>query len=415
MLNYNTLVVLIGTAILGANAGLVGSFAVLRGRSLVGDALAHAALPGLCIAFLLAGERSLPLMLLGALASGLLGVSIISILSRQTRTRDDAAVGIVLSVFFAVGIVLSGLIQHMTTGGNKAGLDNYILGQAASMLASDCYLIAGVSLVSGILVLVLFKEFELVTFDASLAQSQGWPVLWIDLTMMGLVAVTVVVGLPAVGVVLMAALLIIPPAAARMWTRSLGRLIILAAVIGAASGVLGTLVSATSLRVPTGPSIVLVAASVFLVSMLAAPERGIVSRWIAQVRFRERLSERVRLTNIYDWLVGATHPGEVDEPFIPTEDIAQGVRDSLLEPIGHTQYRLTPLGRERIVRAAQESRLWDELVATHPIEAADILSSSSDAPLNVLSPDLLSELTRSLERSGRWPSADALPELGGTA
>ncbi len=204
MINYNTLIVLLGTGLLGANAGLVGCFAVLRRRALTGDALAHAALPGLCLAFLLVGQRSLPALLLGAFATGVLGVATVAALRRWTRIKEDAAIGIVLSVFFGAGITLSRLIQNRSTEGSKAGLDSYILGKTAGIIAQDVYLIAGVSLASLAVVLLLYKEFQLLVFDTGFASVQGWPVFGLDLLLMGLIALAVVFGL------LPAALVLVP-------------------------------------------------------------------------------------------------------------------------------------------------------------------------------------------------------------
>src|SRR5262249_39926493 len=189
-------------------------FAVLRRRALTGDALAHAALPGLCLAFLVVGERNLPAMLLGALVTGVLGVSIITALKQRTRIKEDAAIGIVLSVFFGAGVVLSRLIQNLSATGSKAGLESYILGKTAGMIAQDVYLIGGVALASLALMLLLYKEFRLVAFDPEFARIEGWPTYRLDLLLMVLIAVTVVIGLPAVGVVMMTALLILPAAAA---------------------------------------------------------------------------------------------------------------------------------------------------------------------------------------------------------
>src|SRR5687767_12817040 len=210
MLSYNTLIVLAGASLLGASAGTVGTYALLRGRALVGDALAHAALPGMCLAFMVLGQKSLPAMLAGALLSGLVGIAIIAALRRWTRIKEDAAIGMVLSVLFGAGIVLSRLIQNRSSTGSKAGLDSYILGKTAGMLASDVYLIAAVGGLSLLVIVLFYKEFKAVVFDVEFAKSQGWPVVAIDIALMTLVALSVVIGLPAVGVVLMAALLILP-------------------------------------------------------------------------------------------------------------------------------------------------------------------------------------------------------------
>ena len=231
LLAYNTIVVLLGVSILGAGAGMVGSFAVLRKRALTGDAVAHAALPGVCVAFLILGQRNLTFMLLGALASGVLGIVIIAALCRWTRVREDAAIGIVLSVFPGLGFALSRMIQNMTTSGSKAGLESFILGKTAGMTRPDVYLILASALFCLAVVLILYKEFKVVAFDSGFARSLGWPIYWLDLLLMSLIAVAVVIGLPAVGIIMMAALLILPGAAARFWTDSLGWLLSIVIII----------------------------------------------------------------------------------------------------------------------------------------------------------------------------------------
>lgn len=299
-LAYNTIVVLAGTSLLGAGSGLVGLFAVLRRRALLGDALAHAGLPGLCVAFWLWGERSLPVLLLGALASGVLGVGCVAVLRGATRIKEDAAIGIVLSTFFGAGMVLSRMIQNRVVAGSKAGLDSYTLGKTAGMIASDVYLVGGVSLACLLVVLVCYKEFKLVSFDPAFARVQGWSALALDLLLTMLVAVMVVIGLPAVGVVLMAALLILPAAAARFWTDRLGAMLILSAVLGAGIAACGTAASSRFSLSPAGPVIVLVGAAVFIVSMLLAPRHGAVAGWLADRAFARRLASGVALEELDD-------------------------------------------------------------------------------------------------------------------
>ncbi|NBO93435.1 MAG: metal ABC transporter permease [Planctomycetia bacterium] len=269
MLRYNTLIVLLGVGLLGAAAGPIGALAVLRRRALVGDALAHATLPGLCLAFLIIGERSMPALLLGALASGLLGVTVLALLSRYTRIKEDAAIAIVLSVFFGAGLVLSRWIQNHTTTGSKAGLDSYILGKTAGLLLDDVLLLAGLAVLVLVVLLALYKEFQLLIFDRDFARVQGWPVARLDLLLLGLIAVLVVIGLPAVGVILVASLLILPAVAARMWTDRLHRLLVLSGLIGALTGVVGAALSASLPRAPAGAVIVLVAMAFFVVSAVA--------------------------------------------------------------------------------------------------------------------------------------------------
>lgn len=279
ILTYNTMLVLLGTSLLGAVSGLIGSLAVLRRQSLAGDAFAHAALPGLCVAFMIVGERSLAALLIGAFISGILGLIVVSLLCRFTRIKQDAALGIVLSTFFGLGVVLSRIVQNQTTTGSKAGLDSYILGKTAGIIASDVYLIGSAALVCLVVIVFLFKELELLTFDADFARSQGWPVATLDMILIFLLGLVVVIGLPAVGVVMMAALLILPGVTARFWTDRLAVMLPISVGIGVVTGAVGTWLSSEYANLPAGPIIVLVGATIFLFSSVIAPRRGLIARW----------------------------------------------------------------------------------------------------------------------------------------
>ncbi len=276
MLGNQTLIVLIGTLLLGVASVMVGTFAVLRRRALVGDVVAHSALPGLCLSFLLFHSRSMILLLCGALVSGLLGAVVVALMKRFTRLREDAIQGIVLSVFYGGGIALTRFIQNRYRNEPGSDLESFIIGRAATMLKADVLQIAAVALVTTIIVLVLYKELTLLSFDEQFCRVQGWSTMGLDLTLMLLTAITVVVGLPAVGVVLTAALLIIPPSAARFWTDRLSTMMMIACLFGGASGVVGTLVSANISGLPTGPLIVMTSTVIFIASWLFAPHRGVV-------------------------------------------------------------------------------------------------------------------------------------------
>jgi manganese/zinc/iron transport system permease protein len=276
-IGYTLRTVLLGAAILGAVGGVLGSFAVLRRQSLVGDALAHAALPGVCLAFLVTGLREpLPLML-GAALSGLAGALALLAIVRGSRIKEDAALGIVLSVSFGFGTLLLTRIQHQGDAA-QSGLDRFLFGQAATLLERDVATMAVLAAVVLLVVWALFKELKLLTFDPDFAAVVGYPVTGLSVGLTALLVAAVAIGLQAVGVILMVALLIAPPVAARQWTRSLGAMALLAGAIGAASGVAGTLVSAGAADVPTGPAIVLAATACAAVSVLFAPERGVVWR-----------------------------------------------------------------------------------------------------------------------------------------
>lgn len=268
----NTLVAAGGVAAVGFAAGVVGSLAVLRKRPLVGDAAAHATLAGVAGGFLATGRRDLPTLLAAAFVAALAALGMLVLIRRFTRTRDDAATGIVIGVSFGLGIALvSGLPRWGLSG--SAGLEQFLLGHAAAITARDAAVLAGVSLAAVLVVAATLKEITLVAFDAAFAAAGGWPVAWIDALVAALVAAMVVAGLPAVGAVLVTALVVIPPVAARLWTDRVAAMLVLAGVFGLVAAVVGTLVSATRPGLATGPLVVLAAATIFAISLAGAPRR----------------------------------------------------------------------------------------------------------------------------------------------
>ncbi|MEI8227995.1 MAG: metal ABC transporter permease [Planctomycetota bacterium] len=269
---YNTLVVAAGVAAVGFAAGVIGSLGVLRKRALAGDAAAHATLVGVAAAFLVTGRRDLPVLLLGALVAAVASLGVLVLIRRFTRTRDDAATAIVLGVSFGLGItLLSGITARGIPGGG--GLEQFLLGHTAALTAADAGLLAAVSAAAVLLVWLGLKEAVLVAFDPDFAAALGWPVTVIDYALVTLVAVMVVVGLPAAGAVLVTALVVIPPVAARQWTDRAGTMLLLAGLIGLVSAVAGVAASAVVPRLATGPTIVLMAAAIFALSLLFAPGR----------------------------------------------------------------------------------------------------------------------------------------------
>jgi manganese/zinc/iron transport system permease protein len=280
--------VVIGSALLGISSGVLGSFAVLRQQSLVGDMLSHAALPGVCLGFLLAGSRHLPSILAGALLTGILATLVMLALIRYSRLKTDAALGITLSVSFAIGVVLLTHIQNSGSA-SQGGLDSFLFGQAAAMLRSDLYVTGGTTLLALLLVGLFWKEFKLVTFDPVFARSSGLPVPLLDAVLTMMVALAVVIGLQLVGAVLMASMIIAPAAAARQWVKRLEGLVLWSAIFGAAAGISGALISSTNRGLSTGPLIVLSATAIVLVSLLFAPQRGLLAMALRRSRDARRL------------------------------------------------------------------------------------------------------------------------------
>jgi len=274
----------------------------------MGDALAHAALPGVCIAFLFAewgrargffnvGSKNLWLLLLGASATGLMAAGCVSTIARHTKLKEDAAQAIVLTVFFGAGVVFLTQIQH-SGAGSQSGLDKFLFGQTASLVLGDVQTMAVVAIVLCLLSFALFKELKLLCFDREFAMGIGLPMARLDALLMVMIVAAVVIGLQAVGVVLISALLITPPAAARFWTDRLNVMVVLSALIGGASGLFGTILSALpgAQGLPTGPTIVLAATALFFVSFVFAPSRGALARVLRQRSNRALLKNDLLLS-----------------------------------------------------------------------------------------------------------------------
>ena len=287
-LDYTLMIVAIGAALLGTVSGALGTYAVLRRQSLLGDAISHAALPGIAIAFLLTGSKTPLILVLGAAIAGWLGTLLILSVVRLTRIKYDSALGIVLSTFFGFGLVLHTLIQR-TGNANQAGLDTFLFGQAATILKSDVLTIGILGGIAIAIMLVFWKELKLLVFDEGFAASIGFPIRVLDILLTSLLVIAIVLGLQAVGAVLMSAMLVAPAVAARQWTDKFSVMMFLAACFGALAGVSGTIISSSASRIPTGPTIVLCATGIVGFSILFAPNRGLLWDWMRQRRNRQSL------------------------------------------------------------------------------------------------------------------------------
>ena len=286
--DYTLRTITLGTAILGAVTGMLGSFAVLRKQSLLGDAISHAALPGIAIAFLITGAKDTNTLLLGALVSGLIGTFWIRGIVKKTHLKSDTALGLILSLFFGFGMLLLTFIQKQPNA-NQAGLDKYLFGQAATLVESDVWMMAIVTGLCLFVLLLFWKEFKLLLFDADYTTTIGFNTKFIDILITSFIVLAIVLGLQTVGVVLMSAMLLAPAAAARQWTNSLATMVFLAAIFGAFSGVLGTAISASQTNLSTGPVIVLVASVFVFFSFVFSPSRGLLFKQIRFIKNRRDL------------------------------------------------------------------------------------------------------------------------------
>lgn len=282
--------VLASTLLLGISSGMLGTFALLRRRSLMGDVLAHAALPGICLAFMLSGSKATGVLLAGAAGSGAAAIAAVNGITRYSRIKEDTALALVLSVFFGFGVLL--LTRISASGAaNQAGLNNFLFGKAASMTSSDVTVMAGGALLLTVLLAFFFHEFKLVCFDPNFGAGIGRPVRYLDNLLMMLITGAVVIGLQAVGVVLMAAMLITPAISARYWTDNLKTMVVLSASFGALSGIVGTWLSTVASQIATGPVIVLTVTFLFFVSMVFAPRRGLLTHALRTRQLRSEIRE----------------------------------------------------------------------------------------------------------------------------
>ena len=430
---YNTRIVLLGAILLGIGAGTVGTFMLLRKRSLVGDVVSHASLPGIAIAFLAmelaypGNGRSLPALLLGALLAGLLGVLCTIGIRRFSRIKEDTALAIVLSVFFGVGIALFTIIQKLPTG-QVAGLQQFIYGQTASMTSADVSLIALASLLVIAVSTALFKEFGLLCFDEEFGRSHGWPTLWLDLALMALVVCIAITGLQSVGLLLVVALLIIPPAAARFWTDRLGSMTIIAAVLGGLSAWLGGVASALFARFSAGAVIVLAGTVFFLVSLAFGTRRGLLPRMRRQWSNNRRIGRHDLLRAVYEMLEPHLDSAPPDASGDPLGDIPftrdqvlsrrswsatrlsrlmdRGTRDGLLTAVT-SGWKLTASGAQEARLVARNHRLWETYLSLHADIAPNHVDRDADLIEHVLEPDLVSQLLETV--SARYPQMDMPP------
>lgn len=362
--DYTLTTVAVGGAILGVISGALGSFAVLRQESLLGDALSHAALPGVAIAFLLVG-RELGALLVGAAVASWLAVFFVQAVTQTTRLKRDATMGIALAAFFALGIVLMTYIQGRPDA-SQAGLDTFIFGQAAAIVRRDIELISAVGLIALIALALLWKEFKLITFDAEFARANGFPVTALEIALSTLIVVAIVLGLQLAGVILMVGLLIAPAVAARQWTHHLEEMVVLSASFGGVAGAVGAIISGIDADLPTGPLIIIVAFGIVFISICLAPERGIIWRWRKQWRDRYRFSARLVLRDIY------TYAQQHQNPSYPVPEgvllalrgrmarvgLQELARTGYLRPSGNGCWSLTESGRILAADDAHNMALW---------------------------------------------------------
>ncbi|RIJ41831.1 metal ABC transporter permease [Pontibacter oryzae] len=410
--------VTLGSVLLASSSAVVGCFTLLRKRALVGDAVAHAVLPGVCLAFILSGTKNPFILLLGAFVTGWLSLVAIDFITARSRIKEDTAIGLVLSVFFGVGILLLTAIQH---SGNAAqsGLDKFLFGKAASLVGEDLIAFAIVAVLLLVTTIIFYKELTLLCFDQAYAKTIGFPVRLLELLLTTLTVFAVVVGIQAVGVVLMAAMLITPAAAARFWTDKLSLMLVLAALIGAFSGVAGAFVSYTAPAMPTGPWIVLIVSMIAILSFAFAPKKGWVSRLLRQRRNKTQILEENLLKLMYQ--LGEQKPNYdaprqlhelLERRAIPQKEAKAGLKR--LQNQGYVEklpsgWKLSSQGQRRGERVVRLHRLWELYLTQYLHLASDHVHEDAETIEHIITPELEQKLIEELDFPVMDPHSARIP------
>ena len=413
---------LIGSMLLGVSCGLLGSFIVVRKMALVGDALSHAVLPGVALGFLWNMSKDPVAILVGATLAGLLGAAMVTLIKQTTRLKEDAALGLVLASFFAVGICLMTMIQRLPTG-NKSGLQNFLFGQAAAISAADVRLMGVVTAGAIVAITIFYKEFLVTSFDAAFARVAGFPAQVIHYVLMLLLAFAVVIALQAVGVVLVSAMLITPAAAAYLLTDRMSRMLWLAALFGMLAGAAGAFFSFLGPKLPTGPFMVLGATCVFALAFLFGPKHGVVVRWWRQRSRAARVQRENTLKSMYHVLESRDFKGEgvslrelAERRRETIEDVKQQASDLrshglvTLHDEGEMMF-LTPGGWQLAASIVRNHRLWELYLTNAAQIAADHVHEDAEKIEHVLGEETVRQLEKRLEGITTDPHGKPIPSL----
>jgi len=407
----NVLFVVLGTMLLGASAAIVGCFSFLRKRALVGDAIAHSILPGVCLAFMVSGSKNPLYLIIGAFITGWLSLLLIDGITRTTKLKSDTAIGIILSVFFGVGILLLTSIQH-SGNASQAGLDKFLFGKAASLTKDDVYVFGTIAAILIVVVVLFYKEFKLISFNPDYAKVIGLPVRFLEFMLATITVLAVAVGIQAVGVVLMAALLITPASGARFWTDKLGVMILIATFFGAISGFLGSYISYIAPAMPTGPWIVMCLSILTVGSIWFAPKTGMLARY----RVQRENQRKILVENVLKLFY---HLGEKDGGFKKQRSVAVllATRDLRMKELKRgllllkkenwlrkkgDNWVITESGLNEAKRIIKLHRLWEMYLNQRLKLEPDHVHNDAEAIEHIITP----ELERQLEKELNYPTKD---------
>jgi manganese/zinc/iron transport system permease protein len=414
----NVRFVVAGCILLTVSSAIVGCFTFLRKRALLGDAVAHSVLPGVCLSFMIAGTKNPFVLLIGAFLTGWLSLLAIDYITRNTKLKEDTAIGLILSVFFGVGILLLTNIQH---SGNAAqsGLDSFLFGKAASLMMDDILIFGTVGIILIVIVFLFYKELFLISFDENFARTVGLPVKTIELLLSTLTVMAVVVGIQAVGVVLMAAMLITPAAAARYWTSKLTSMIFIAVLLSIISGIGGAFVSYQEKNMPTGPWIVMIISVIAILSFLFSPQKGIVARLYLQRKHKLKILKENILKLLFqlgekekDFLSERGIDQIIEKRAMQKTELIKGLRLLRLEGYvskGKAGWKLTIEGKEQGQRVTRLHRLWEMYLTEYLKIAPDHVHDDAESMEHIITPEIEKKLEEQLHYPKRDPHSTEIP------
>ncbi len=418
----------IGAVLMGIGCGLMGSFLVVRRMALVGDTLSHAVLPGIVLGFLWAGGRDPWAIFVGALLAGFAGIGVMHALRTHLKVREDSALGLVLSGFFSLGIVLLTMLERAHISG-KGGLDRFLFGQAAALGPQDLQMMAWVIVPAAVCITFLYKLFLALSFDKSFAKSIRLPIAAAECIFMVLLTAVVVVSLKAGGVVLVSALLITPAATAQLLTQRLPVLIGCAISLSVLSTCLGALMSSVVPGLPTGPCMVLVAGIIFSLALLFAPHQGLIFRWFSKREAQRRIALENALKALFHCVESAGfNSREVAlADFVQKDGIAASsamalcnrlVDEGLALWVTHaesnshqarTRVLVTEAGWLKACQVVRGHRLWELYLAQAVDYALDHVHEDAERVEHFLNPTMIQALEERLNYPASDPHGKIIP------
>lgn len=416
--NANVIYVTIGTMLIGASSAIVGSFSVLQKRALIGDVISHSVLPGICLAFILFETKNPYILLTGAFISGWISILVVDFITQNSKIKSDAAIGITLSVFFGLGMLMLTSIQH-NGNASQSGLDRFLFGKAAAIVGQDLYLITGMSIFLLTVVFIFLKPFTFVAFDKNFALSQGLPVKFYEFVLSSITVLAVTVGIQAVGVILMSALLITPAVAARFLTDKLPVMLIIAAALSSVCCLLGAYVSFVAPSMPTGPWIIVILMTVAMTILFFAPKKGLfIKRMHQQSNFKQILNE-----NVLKLMYQLCEPSDDFtktlslKQLIDRRDMGENMTKTTLSRLvklnlvqkNKDGWKLNAEGTEIGQRMVRLHRLW-EVYLTHYLNLpSDHVHETAEAMEHILTPEMEKELELLLDKPAFDPHKSKIP------